>query len=245
MPILSVLVLTYNRVDVSSKFLPSIVENAGSVDHNFIVWDNGSTDGTFDWLQEWSRRYDNVLIFGSEKNVGMEAINYMAEMSGSKYIIKVDDDVVVPNKYGDRLIGAYEKMGRKDILYLAWDMYWGKTTFAKRSGMNLYRGESGSIVNLGAKDRVLVSNHPSRWMVNGACRLSDTGLFLEAGGHPKGMVYGVDTHVSRAAEEKGYKVAFFSTDVCVLHNQEDQKKYVKYRKFKDLELRKNKSPKRV
>ena len=52
-PKLSILMLTYNRLETSSACIQHILNNVGNIDFEFLVWDNGSTDGTYDWLEEY------------------------------------------------------------------------------------------------------------------------------------------------------------------------------------------------
>ena len=48
-PKLSILILTYNRVDLSSQYIPQLVSKIGNIDAEVLIWDNGSSAGSFDW----------------------------------------------------------------------------------------------------------------------------------------------------------------------------------------------------
>jgi len=84
--------ITYNRLDLTKKCLGSLKEHT-KVKFDHIIFDNGSTDGTIEWLKE--NNY-NVVEFG--KNLGItEAQNRGLKNIYSNYdlIIKFDNDCEV------------------------------------------------------------------------------------------------------------------------------------------------------
>jgi len=116
-------------------------------------------------------------------------------------------------------------------------MYWTRaSTFATRSGMGLYKGSNGCIIQINNADRVLIHNYPNKWMINGVCRLSLRNTFLNLGGHPKGIKYGVDSYVSTQACNNGYKIGYLNSFELVRHYGNDEN--AEYRKMKNEELKK-------
>ena len=249
-PDVSILVLTYNRVQLSSQYIPRLLTQAGNISVEMLIWDNGSNDGSYDWAYTFGQADCRVAkVIGHHKNIGMEALNCLAEAAKGKYIIKVDDDVDVPLRYAERLVRAFETVDEEKLLFLGWDMPWprgpksGGDTFATRSGMNLYKGINGKIVRVNNKDSVLIHYNPSNWMINGVCRLSPRDKFLEIGGHPKGIIYGVDKHISVRAAEHGYWIGYVTSPDLVYHRSGDDTPA--YRAMKDAELHRVNSPKDV
>jgi GT2 family glycosyltransferase len=237
----SILILTYNRFSLTKRCVSALLEKIGPVSNEVLIWDNCSNDGTYDWLEEIGRADCRITeVFGSDENIGMQAINHLAKRAKGKYILKVDDDVEVPENFASRLVTAYEQAKEDKLLFLGWDMQWGEKTFATRSGMKLYKGEMGKIIRVGRSDRIFVHYTPSFWMVNGVCRLSPRDKFLEIGGHPEGMIYGVDHHVSKRAENHGYWIGYFSSKDLVIHLGHSDT--ADYRKKKNKELKKHGSP---
>jgi len=235
----SILILTYNRIGLSSKCIPDAINKIGNIDAEILIWDNCSNDGTFDWLIEFSRSYDNVSIFNSDKNIGMEAINNLAEQASGEYIIKIDDDLLLPNNFAERLVKVAEQVDTSKILFISWDMIWKSgTTFATRSGTSHF----DKIIPI--NDGILyISYDPKRFMVNGACRLSRRNKFLEIGGHPKGVIYGVDYSIAKVASKRKLWNAFWAPPDIVVHlgNNDDKN----YRIFKDKQLAKHSCPRDV
>ncbi len=249
-PKVSILVLTYNRVNLSSMYIPNFFTRAGDISVEMLIWDNGSEDGSYDWAHTFGQADCRVSkVVGHHKNIGMEAFNYLAEEAKGEYIIKVDDDIDVPLGYAERLVDAFEKVNEEKLLFLGWDMPWprgprsGGDTFATRSGMNLYKGSKGKTVKINNKDVVLIHYHPATWMINGVCRLSPRDKFLEIGGHPEGIIYGVDKHISARAAEHGYWIGYIQSQDLVYHRGANDS--LAYRAMKDGELRRVNSPRDV
>lgn len=240
-PIVSILILTYNRIQLSEAYIPKILDNIGDINHEVLVWDNGSADGTYDWLCDY-KLCDNriVEVVGSETNIGMEAINNLASMAQGKYILKVDDDIEVPYSFAERLVQAYEHVDDPKLIFLGWDMCWGQNTFATRSGRKLYKEPQGKTIDIGNKEQVLIHFDAKRWMVNGVCRLSPKDKFLEIGGHPKGIIYGVDSAVSESAAKHGYYIGYLHAKELVKHC--GFKDSHEYRRLKTRELKKANAP---
>jgi len=242
---LSLLILTYNRLPLTSMYIPKLIDMIGNVDNEVLIWDNGSSDGTYDWLIEYAKCISGVRVFGGDTNVGLEAINYLASEASGEYLLKVDDDIEVPQNFAQRMVDAYARVGNDKIAFLGWDMAWStkSKSFALRSGKRLYKKPLGEMVDIGNGEKVLIHYTPSKWMVNGPCRLSPKQAFLDIGGHPPGVLYGVDHLVSIAAEKAGYYIAYLHGPDLVVHKGTNDSP--EYRKMKDDQLRKFRCPKDV
>jgi GT2 family glycosyltransferase len=243
-PLVSLLILTHNRIKISSEYVPAIGILTGKIKHEILVWDNASEDGTFDWLCDYKNLNSNVsFIHSSEVNYGVEAINFLARKARGKYLIKIDDDILPPPDFAKRIVEAYEEVNEQKLAFLSWDMPWRTSSFALRSGKKLYSGERGKTYPLRSSETVYVSYHPDRWLVNGACRLCKKDVFLKVGGHPHGVKYGVDYMISKAAARHGYWIGYFhATDLIQHKGNVDSRKQ---RMFKDQELRRHGNPKHV
>ena len=78
--------ITYNRLDLTKRTIKSFYEKTGVDYHLFI--DNGSTDGTVEWLEDYNR-----VLLG--ENLGIaEAFYYGVNLlKDYDYILKLDNDV--------------------------------------------------------------------------------------------------------------------------------------------------------
>lgn len=250
LPKASILVLTYNRINLSSRYIPLMLSHTGNIEIEMLIWDNKSGDRSYEWakaLGEADKRVTKVIQGNS--NIGMEAFNYLAKEAKGEYIIKIDDDIEVPKRFAERLVAAYEYVNESKLLFLAWDMPWPRTpkaggdTFATRSGMKLYEPPQGRTIDINEKEQVLIHYDPINWMVNGACRLSPRDTFLKIGGHPKDIIYGVDKHISIRAAENGYWIGYFKAVDSIYHRGVNDTPA--YRAMKDKELARVDSPKDV
>lgn len=238
MPIkVSILILTYNRFRLSSKYIPGIIDNIGDLPAEVLIWDNCSNDGTYDWLYQYAQTDSRVTkVFSHEKNIGMEALNYLAEEASGQYILKVDDDLIVPKKYAQRLVEAYEMLSEPKLAFLAYDIKWGGTTYATRGGMGLYQKDLGKVVDLRLGDKVLVNYRPDMFTLCSMCRLSLKKTFFDLGKHPQGIVYGVDRPMSTIVARAGMWNGFLTGRDLIVHmGHADEPQY---RAMKDCALRK-------
>lgn len=240
-PLVSISILTYNRKDLSSACIPKIINNIGNVSAEVLIWDNFSNDGTYDWLLDYKKADLRVTkVFEGKKNIGVEAINNLARAAKGKYLIKVDDDIGVPQSFAEKLVSTYEEVNEDNLAVISWDMLWRDTTFATRSGKSLYKGSRGNIINLSTGGQLFITYDPSSWLLNGACRFTPRDKFLEVGGHPEGILYGVDYLFSKRLAKKGYWGAYLHGAGLIEHlGVEDSKEY---RAFKDSEIRRIGAP---
>lgn len=90
LPRVAVYSITYNRLDYTKQCFESLYKTASYPYDHFIV-DNGSTDGTKEWLE--SQNFHMVLHNEDNKGISM-ASNQALDMIGDDYdiIVKVDND---------------------------------------------------------------------------------------------------------------------------------------------------------
>ena len=99
--------ITYNRLDLTKITVKSFYEKT-SVDYHLFI-DNGSTDGTKEWLSD---KYDHILL---GKNYGITRAFVSAFEAIEKrydFILKLDNDIetVTPDII-NRMIDFYSKAG--------------------------------------------------------------------------------------------------------------------------------------
>lgn len=97
-PLASVIVLTYNNLDLTRECLSSIERETDYATHEVIVVDNASSDGTPEFLQQWAQgRPERTVILNSE-NRGFAAGNNqgLAAARGDYFVILNNDTEVSP-----------------------------------------------------------------------------------------------------------------------------------------------------
>ncbi|MCK5311333.1 MAG: glycosyltransferase [Desulfobacteraceae bacterium] len=89
LPVVSVVIPTYNRKDIISRAIESVY-NQIYKNYEIIIVDDGSTDGTVDYLKE---HYNNKIHYVFQKNRGASsARNKGISKAKGKYIAFLDSD---------------------------------------------------------------------------------------------------------------------------------------------------------
>ena len=97
--------ITYNRLDLTKRTVQKFYEKTNVDFHLFI--DNGSTDGTVEWLEDYHR-----ILLG--KNLGIAAAFYygVQQLKDYDYILKLDNDVEpVTEDIINKMVDFIEKSG--------------------------------------------------------------------------------------------------------------------------------------
>lgn len=65
----AIIVLNYNGLDTTKKFIDHIYKNTQNF--TLIMIDNGSTDGSVEYLESINKKYDNLILHLSKTNLGV------------------------------------------------------------------------------------------------------------------------------------------------------------------------------
>ena len=118
--LISVVIPTYNRLPILRKCLDALENQILNVEiHSFeiVIVDDGSTDGTVDWLRNNIENYPHLRLF--EQSHGGPALgrNLGVEKSKGELIVFIDSDLVVDKfflrNHIDSLIRAWKKLGNR------------------------------------------------------------------------------------------------------------------------------------
>ena len=116
----SVVTPTYNRQPVLEKCLRGLEsqqfsENSPVTGYEIVVVDDGSTDGTVDWLQENSAQFPHVRV-EPQAHAGIAvARNRGVESAQGDMIVFVDSDLIVTEGFlqahADGLVESQQRLG--------------------------------------------------------------------------------------------------------------------------------------
>ena len=118
--LISVVIPTYNRLPILRKCLDALENQILNVEiHSFeiVIVDDGSTDGTVDWLRNNIETYPHLRLF--EQSHGGPALgrNLGVEKSKGELIVFIDSDLVVDKfflrNHIDSLLRAWKKLGNR------------------------------------------------------------------------------------------------------------------------------------
>lgn len=107
----TLMMVTFNRLDLTKL----TVENIYSVtnDFNFVIVDNGSSDGTVEYLRELSSKHDNIIVHYYSENkgiaIGRNKALKMAVDLGTEYFVTIDNDVLLPENWLNDCIDVLDK----------------------------------------------------------------------------------------------------------------------------------------
>lgn len=112
-----VITITCNRLDVTKKWIGQLKEKAG-YEYTHIIVDNGSKDGTVEWLKE--NGY-NVIELGTNMGIAfamMKAYEWAIEhVDNIDYFMRYDDDCkVITDGVINKLLNAMQQIGDGMIL---------------------------------------------------------------------------------------------------------------------------------
>jgi GT2 family glycosyltransferase len=104
-PQVSIVVVTLDGLVFSRLCLESLLANTPTSDYEVIVVDNGSTDGTVDYLSQVARRDGRVSVARNERNVGFAAAtNRGIAVARGAILVLLNNDTIVSDGWLARVV---------------------------------------------------------------------------------------------------------------------------------------------
>lgn len=102
----SLMMVTYNRLPLTKQTVDNIYDR--TQDFEFVIVDNGSTDGTVDYLQDLAKNNPNIHLIINTKNKGIaigrnQALKKAVDI-GTNWFCTIDNDVLLPENWLDNCI---------------------------------------------------------------------------------------------------------------------------------------------
>lgn len=99
MPKISVVVLTYNNLELTKACLDSLVTRSNYANLEIVVVDNNSSDDTPAFLNAWAEGHSNRIIILNHDNKGFAAGNNLGlEAASGDYLVILNNDTVVTDR---------------------------------------------------------------------------------------------------------------------------------------------------
>ncbi len=104
-PLVSVVMPVYNGEYYLSEAVRSILTQSFT-DFEFLIIDDGSTDKTFDLIEQYARKDSRVRVFRNTTNLGLAtSLNIGLKLSRGSLIARMDaDDVAMPHRLSNQSI---------------------------------------------------------------------------------------------------------------------------------------------
>lgn len=104
-PKVSVIVLTYNNLDLTKACLHSIEKHSHYYNMELILVDNASSDDTPQYLTEYAKLHNNVIVCLNQDNLGFSAGNNVGlKIATGDYIVILNNDTYVTDGWLHGLI---------------------------------------------------------------------------------------------------------------------------------------------
>jgi GT2 family glycosyltransferase len=116
---IAIVVLTYNRLRLLRRCVENVLLRTSEATREIVIWNNGSTDDTDAYLASLTDA--RVRVVDSPSNIGQNAYARAFALTGSEYLIELDDDVVeAPPGWDETLLRAFRSL--PNIGFLAADL---------------------------------------------------------------------------------------------------------------------------
>ncbi len=213
-PIVSIIIPTFNRVDLLTSCIRSVLEYT-KIAYELIIVNDASTDETPKFLDSLV----NVTIINNSKNLDfLKSANLGAIKSRGEYLIFLNNDVVVRPKWASTLVDTFERTpscGAVGTKLISMD--------GKLQEAGSFLREDGSVELYGFGDNPFEPEYSfvrETDYCSAACLLVATKLFLKIGMFDDryAPAYYEDVDLCTAIWASGHKV-IFQPSVMTFHHQ--------------------------
>lgn len=184
----SIIIPIYNKKEYTQKCLESIFRFGSKYEFEIIVVDNGSTDGGGRYLAELG---DKVVVITNKNNLGFaKACNQGAKVSSGEYLLFLNNDTVVTDKWLDILVEELDSskavgiVGPK-LLYPDGTVQHAGVVFDNEKWPHhIYKKENG--------DAPYANKRRAFQCLTGACLLIRKVIFEKVGGFDEAYLNGLE-----------------------------------------------------
>jgi GT2 family glycosyltransferase len=212
MPRVSILIVNWNGRSLLEHCLPALLGQT-FVDREIIVYDNGSTDGSPEWI---GSRFPGVRVICGDRNVGFaEGNNRAIRATRSEYVATLNNDAVPEPSWLSELVLAMGSSPRVGMCASKM-MRWGEPGIVDACGIEIDRAGIGWNRHSGEPER----DEPAPYEVLGPCAgaalyrramLDQVGLFDE-----DYFAYYEDVDLAWRAQRAGWRCLYVPA-ACVVH----------------------------
>lgn len=136
--LVSLFIVTHNRLGMLKKCIESLLPTLSKINHELIIVDNASADGTAEYLSQTVPGNSSIRVITNTTNKGTNAKSQGAVECKGDFMIGIDDDVIsFPDGWVEKMISAYKTIPRMG--YLATDVVVDETTTGGKHDDASYR----------------------------------------------------------------------------------------------------------
>jgi GT2 family glycosyltransferase len=203
-----VVVITHGRVNLLRQCVESVLSRTSPQTKEIVIWNNGSTDGTREYLDGLSD--PRVRVVHHPENIGHNAYAEAVRLTSGTHIVELDDDVVgAPPEWDKTLLDAYQRL--PDVGFLAADLEEDEHDYISIM-RHRYRADSYTEYEL---EGIRLLDGPT----GGGCAITDRLLYDRVGGFPQHhgeVMFQEEAEYIEAVQAAGYRPAVLA-DLRVHH----------------------------
>jgi|GEM_PF-548144 len=186
----SIVIPTYNNLRLTQGCIEAVRRTTGGIPYEMIVVDNGSDDGTSDYLrQEQSAGRLRAIV--NTSNLGFaKACNQGAKAARSKYLLFLNNDTIPQSGWLEEMVKTAESdenigiVGSKMLFPDGTIQHAGVVVPSNKLPYHIYRGMPG--------DAACANKQRDFQIVTAACMLIKRDLFFDAGGFDERFINGCE-----------------------------------------------------
>jgi len=202
----SVVIPNWNGRDLLAKYIPSVLEAlAGNPDNEIIVVDNGSEDGSAQFLREY---FPSVRVLALDRNLGFGGgSNAGFRAAKNDIVVLLNSDMRVEPDFLPPLLEAFTD---EAVFSVACQIFFSDPNkLREETGLTQSWWENGSLRVRHRDDPAIQVSYPCAYGGGGSCAF-DRRKFLELGGFDELLApfYMEDTDVGYLAWKRGWKVLY-------------------------------------
>jgi GT2 family glycosyltransferase len=116
-PKISIIVVTFNKIEYTKLCLESILNNTEYPNYEIIIVDNASVDGTVEYLEGFKNTNSYITFIRNDRNLGFAAANNLgARSSSGDYLVLLNNDTIVTPGWLHRLVIHLKKYSKAGMV---------------------------------------------------------------------------------------------------------------------------------
>jgi GT2 family glycosyltransferase len=223
-PVLSVIIINFKTPDYTFECVQSIFDNVPAIGFEVIVVDNGSEDGSLEWIRE---AFPQVLCIQTGANLGFSKANNLGiHNARGEYVLLLNSDTKILDQSLDRLLEYLSShpqagvVGPRQVdgegkLQLSWGSFPTLVSELFRKLIH-YRLSINDLKVRDYLEEKYAGPTQVDW-VSGSCLLARKKALLEAGFlDERFFMYFEDIDLCRRIQNAGWQI-HYNSDWTILH----------------------------
>ena len=106
---IAVVVLTHDRAHLLRQCVENVLGRASELTTEIVIWNNGSTDGTAEYLDTLDD--PRIRVVHHPENIGQNAYAEAFRLTSAPYMLELDDDMIdAPSAWDRSLLEAFDRL---------------------------------------------------------------------------------------------------------------------------------------